>query len=104
MAGAKTKRRAARGKQTWLPGTAPKRIQELHEAAEAVIAMRNDEKSIKSEREGAEQTLLTLMRRMNRKVYACDGVNVSVVPREDKIAVTVRKDTDGEAAGQEVTE
>jgi hypothetical protein len=69
-------------KQEWLDGMAPKRIQDVHDAASLVLDLKAKEKRTKSKREDAEADLMVAMAKHELDHYAFGGIIVNVEHKE----------------------
>lgn len=94
-------------KQMKIPGTEPKTIKEVNDAAEAYVDAR-DERMKKTEKEvEAKEALVAVMKKHDLQVYKDDDAEppliVTLTPGVDKVKVT-RADGDedaGDEAGEE---
>lgn len=65
----------ARRRQTELPGTEPKRIKEVEEAAESFRELRDQVKKLTEERDKAKETLGDAMKKHKLEVYRLEDTD-----------------------------
>ena len=83
--------------QEALPGAEHTPIAPLHTTALSYAAKRDERMGLTKEEADLKQALLALMKRYNKQVYRCDGVEICVVREAETVKVTVKPATHDDA-------
>lgn len=67
------------GKQTYIPGTEPKKDRSIHPLAESYIEAQEERKAAAGEETKARERLVAAMQRKGVKTYAVDDVEVELL-------------------------
>lgn len=79
-------------KQKRLPAMEDAAIEELEDAAERYAGIRDKRMALTEQEVDCQELLLTLMKRNGKKHYKRDGIECTVVAKEEKVRVKIKKD------------
>src|SRR5262245_52898071 len=91
------KRRTAKGKkptQQDLPGTVPKKIKKLHDAALNYVQARDERMACTEAEVAAKEELRAQMHKHQLTSYSHNGVIVTLIPGEEAVRVRVKRDAE----------
>jgi hypothetical protein len=87
---------ATAAKQRRLPGTEDPVIEELVEAAEHYVDIRDKRMSLTPKENELKTDLLNLMHKHHKKTYNHNGITIEIIAEEETVKVRVKKQEDEE--------
>ena len=72
-----------------------RKLQDLHDAAEDYVEIRDKRMKLTPEEVEAKAKVLALMHRHNKQNYKFNGLEITVIPGEEKVKVRIKSE-DGE--------